>query len=350
VLGLLLGLGLAFLVERLDRRIREPGDLEAIYGLPLLGILPESPALARASKRDALGPRLLSNGEAEAFQLIRAHLRYFNVDRPLRTLLVASAAPGDGKTTVACHLAAAAAEAGSRVLLVEADLRRPTIAGQLRLRRKPGLADVLIGAAELRAATQTIDASPVDSNGHREARLHVVVAGASVPPNPAALIESRAMETIIEQAKSEYDLVVIDTPPLTAVSDAFPLLSKVDGVVIVSWLGRNRRDVARRLHETLTGANAPLLGVVANGYRSRGLGPYGYDYAYTREEPITSAAPATGDYSWRLPGIGWPGLEPSTNGSGSPRNGESRRGSTAKRSASTKQTPPRKKPAAAPKS
>ena len=105
-------------------------------------------------------------------------------------------------------------------------------------------------------------------------------AGASLPPNPGELIESHAMETLLEQAKSAYDLVVVDTPPLTAVSDAFPLLGKVDGVIIVGRVGRNRRDVAQRLHETLMGAGAPLLGVVANGFKPGRLGGYGYGYSY----------------------------------------------------------------------
>jgi protein-tyrosine kinase len=109
----------------------------------------------------------------------------------------------------------------------------------------------------------------------------VLVAGAALPPNPGELVESHAMEDLLEQVKSIYDLVVIDTPPLTVVSDAFPLLRKVDGVLIVGRVGRNRRDVAERLHETLTGAGAPLLGVVANGLRSGRLGPYGYAYKYT---------------------------------------------------------------------
>jgi receptor protein-tyrosine kinase len=110
--------------------------------------------------------------------------------------------------------------------------------------------------------------------------LDVLVAGAALPPNPGELIESHAMESLLEQAKAKYDLVVIDTPPLTAVSDAFPLLRKVDGVIIVGRVGRNRRDVAQRLHETLTGAGAPLLGVVANGFKSGRRGGYGYGYSY----------------------------------------------------------------------
>ena len=280
LLGLLLGLGVAFLLERLDRRIREPKDLEAVYGLPLLGVVPESSALSRSAKSKKSAGAALPAGEAEAFHLIRAHLRYFNVDRELRTLLIASAAPGDGKTTVARHLASAAARMGSRVLLLEADLRRPTIALQLDISSGPGVADVLIDAVSLSEATQSVDLDLPRVDGAGARSFDVLVAGSSLPPNPGELIESHAMETLLERAKSTYDLIVIDTPPLTAVSDAFPLLRKVDGVIIVGRVGRNRRDVAQRLHETLTGAGAPLLGVVANGLKSGRRGGYGYGYSY----------------------------------------------------------------------
>ncbi len=224
---------------------------------------------------------VLPPGESESFQLIRAHLRYFNVDRQLRTLLVASAAPGDGKTTIARHLAGAAARTGSKVLLLEADLRRPTLAQQIDVRPGPGLADVLIGAVPLSEATQTIELEAPSAEGAKGRTLDVLVASAALPPNPGELIESHAMETVLERVKSQYDLVVIDTPPLTAVSDAFPLLSKVDGVVIVGRVGRNRRDVAQRLHETLGGAGAPLLGVIANGFKARRNAPYAYSYDYS---------------------------------------------------------------------
>ncbi len=299
VLGLMLGLGIAFLLDRLDRRIREPKDLETVYGLPLLGVVPESSALSRSARSGRDAKASLPSGEAESFQLIRAHLRYFNVDRQLRTLLVASAAPGDGKTTIARHLAGAAARVGSRVLLVEADLRRPTLAPQLEAQSGPGLADVLIGVVPLSEAIQAIDLE--ESSGAAKGRtLDVLVAGAALPPNPGELIESRAMETLLERAQSSYDLVVIDTPPLTAVSDAFPLLRKVDGVIIVGRVGRNRRDVAERLHETLTGAGAPLLGVIANGFKARRNAPYSYayDYAQAKADPPKSGLPSTdGDAS-----------------------------------------------------
>jgi len=230
----------------------------------------------------------LPPGESESFQLIRAHLRYFNVDRELRTLMIVSAAPGDGKTTVARHLAGAAARMGTRVLLVEVDLRRPTLAEQLDIPSGPGLSDVLIGAVSMNEAVQSIElqAQPAVDGARRRA-LDVLVAGATLPPNPAELIESHAMEAVLQQAKSAYDLIVIDTPPLTAVSDAFPLLRKVDGVIIVGRVARNRRDIAERLHETLTGAGAPLLGVVANGVKSSGPGSYAYAYDYAQAAPNT---------------------------------------------------------------
>ena len=140
----------------------------------------------------------------------------------------------------------------------------------------------------------------------------MLVAGAALPPNPAELIESHAMECCARAARSTYDLVVIDTPPLTAVSDAFPLLRKVDGVIIVGRVGRNRRDVAERLHETLSGAGAPLLGVVANGVKLGGLGAYGYAYDYTpgRAAPHARLRGASNRLRRHPTALGWPSDEP----------------------------------------
>jgi succinoglycan biosynthesis transport protein ExoP len=208
------------------------------------------------------------------FSLIRAHLRFFNVDRELRTVLIASPAPGDGKTTIAVHLAAAAARSGSRVLLLELDLRQPSLAEQLGIQPGAGLADVLTGAASMREATQSVDLQAAPGEGTPSHTLDVLAAGAMLPPNPGELLESHAMDGVLERAKSAYDLVVIDTPPLTAVSDAFPLLTKVDGVVIVGWVGRSRRDAAEQLHQVLADSGAPLLGVIANGSKSSGPTPY----------------------------------------------------------------------------
>ena len=274
LLGLVIGLGLAFVLERLDRRIKVPEDLGAIYRLPMLGVVPQSAALSRSTSDKGDKRVALPSAEAEAFSLIRAHLRFFNVDRDLRTIVIASAAPGDGKTTIARHLAEAAARLGSRVLLLEVDLRHPTLAQHLDIPYGPGLADALIGAIPIGEATQSIDLEAPPGDVAKGWTLDVLAAGAVLPPNPGELLESHAMGAVLERTRSMYDLVVIDTPPLTAVSDAFPLLTKVDGVVLVGWVGRSHRDVAERLHQVLASSGAPLLGVIANGVKSGGPGVY----------------------------------------------------------------------------
>jgi len=274
LLGLLIGLGVAFVIEHFDRRIRGPEDLQAIYRLPLLGVVPKSGALWRSARHHRGKGVALPPAQAEAFSLIRAHLRFFKMDRGLSTVVIASAAPRDGKTTIARHLAGAAARMGSRVLLLEVDLRHPTLAPQLEIQSGPGLADVLIGAIPMGEATQPVELEAPPGKGTRGRTLDVLVAGAGLPPNPGELLESHAMDAVLERAKSAYDLVVIDTPPLTAVSDAFPLLTKVDGVVIVGWVGRSRRDAAERLHQVLASSGAPVLGVIANGSKSGGPGSY----------------------------------------------------------------------------
>jgi succinoglycan biosynthesis transport protein ExoP len=267
-LGLFVGLGLAFLLEQMDGLIRRPEELQAIYRAPLLGVVPASRALSRRRAGKGLVRDHRQSVEAEAFYLIRAHLRFLNIGRDLRRVIIASPARGEGKTTVAHYLAEAAARHGARVLLLEVDLRDPVLAQRLQIERGPGLADVLIGDVSLAEAIQSIDLeAPFGENAEKRV-LDVVVAGAVMPPNPGELLESSAIADLLEQAKWAYDLVVIDPPPLTSFSDAFPLLTEVDGVVMVGWIGRSRRDTAERLHQLLATSGVRVLGAIANGSKS----------------------------------------------------------------------------------
>jgi succinoglycan biosynthesis transport protein ExoP len=288
ILGLLIGLGIAFVLERLDRRIRGPEDLESIYGLPLLGVVPDSAALSAMSIAGAGGGGELPRAETEAFGLVRAHLRFFNVDRELRTVLVASPAPGDGKTTIALHLAEAAARAGSRVLLLEVDLRAPALSRALDVGKGRGIAEVLIGVSTFHEVVDSVEIDGTFKRTVYAGSLDVLSAGAVLPPNPAELLESKAMNSLLGQVRAAYDLVVIDAPPLTAVSDAIPLLSRVDGVVVVGRIGRSRRDAAGRLRQVLESSGATLLGVIANGAKS---GPAAYAPSAVEEAP-PSAMPS----------------------------------------------------------
>ena len=273
MLGLLLGLTVAFVLERLDRRMKNVEELETAYGLPLLAAVPQN-------KSFALPPQPgsgVSQPDGEVFKLLRAYLRYFNVDRELRSLLIASAAPGDGKTTVARNLAEAAQETGTRTLLLEADLRRPTMARHYGLPVAPGLSELLIGSVDPHEVVRSVPIATRVNGNTSEVSLDLLLAG-QPPPNPAELIESNSMADVLSWAAEHYELVVIDTPPIGVVSDAMPLLRRVDGVLLVSQLGKNTRDAATFLRDRLVGVNAPLLGVVANGVKAKPKSGYGYGY------------------------------------------------------------------------
>jgi capsular exopolysaccharide synthesis family protein len=280
-LGLIIGLSVVFLVDRLDQRIKQPEELEAIYRRPLLSVVPASAALAQAGRSRAA--RLpLTGSDAEVFRLMRAHLRYLHTDHDLRSLLIVSAVPGEGKTVVAQHLAQAAAAMGSRVLLVELDLRRPVLSARLGIRSAPGVSDVVMRTSAMDHAVQSVEVDQEVEFDQERSVLNVLVSGAVSLRNPGWIFESKALARLLATARQDYDLTVIDTPPLLAFSDAFPLLSLVDGVIVVSRMNRSRRDVAHRLAATLAEASTPVVGVIANGATEGAHGAYAagyYEYA-----------------------------------------------------------------------
>jgi receptor protein-tyrosine kinase len=273
MMGLILGVSLAFLLDRIDRRIKDPQELEETYGIPVLGAVPESKALREAASTREGELTLVS--EAEAFRKLRARLRYFNVDRDIRSLVVTSAAPGEGKTVVASHLALAAAIGGqTKVLLLEADLRKPSLVSRFELAPLPGLSELLTHDILISDVVQRI---PVAGGLNGASTLDVIVSGA-VPPNPAELLESRKLGDLVDQLTGMYDLVVVDTPPVSVVADAMPLVALVSGVVVVSWMGRTTRDAALHLRRELEALSAPTLGVVVNRVKAGTDGYYGYPY------------------------------------------------------------------------
>lgn len=273
LIGLVIGLGLALLIEQLDRRVKREDDLAEATEMTLLASIPKR----RSFDRKHLGRELLSPAEMESFRLLRANLRHFKGRQDFSSILVASAEAGEGKTLVSVGLALAAATSGERVLLLEADLRDPTLSTIMRLSRSGGLSGILTGAGGSlsETVTEVRAARLVDSAGG--ARLDVLPAGA-IPANPTALIESRRMSDLIAEAEAEYELVVIDSPPALVVSDAIPLMSMVSGVLAVSGLGVSTRGSAAELAVQLDRLGAPVLGLVANLAEGRGQadGRYGY--------------------------------------------------------------------------
>jgi capsular exopolysaccharide synthesis family protein len=274
VVGLLLGVALALLIDRLDRRIRETDEIESILRRPVLGVVPAS----RSIPKEGANVEALPPGEFEAFRMIRANLRYFGGSSEVKSILVTSAESGDGKTTVAWNLAAAAASAGANVALLEADLRRPALAERLGVRPRSGLSQVLAGVTGLDDAAVQVPISDRSDGNARLQAVEVIFAGA-VPPNPTDLLESERMEDLLRRLEIRYDIVFVDTPPVSAVSDAIPLLSAVDGVLVVTRLNQTSRDALGRLAAQLDNVQARTLGVVVNGLSSKRRG-YGYGYGY----------------------------------------------------------------------
>jgi receptor protein-tyrosine kinase len=275
VLGLLVGIGLLVFLERLNPRLRDAEDVAEATGLSILGTIPDSKSL-KAADPSGVASELPSAG-AEAFRTLRASLRYFNVDREIKTVLVTSFEAGAGKSTVAWNLARAASSS-TRAIVIEGDLRNPSLGRQHNLRMGPGLAELLTHQVGLDEAIQSkaLPESP-SANGGSNTSLDVIVAG-SIPPNPAELLESQALFDVLHALRQDYDFIVIDTAPIGVVADSFPVLTKVDGVLAVVRMGRSKRDSAKRLCARLLQLESPLLGVVANGIkRSRG-DRYGYGY------------------------------------------------------------------------
>lgn len=282
--GVLLGVGLALVREQADRKLRRTEQVTAAFDAPVLTTVPRSRALKRHKPFADLPPQV-----AEAFRMLQMNLRFARSE-PVRSVLVSSARTGEGKTTVSWNLAAAAASGGLSVALVEADLRRPSMAQRYDLETAPGLAEALQGEVSISAALQTILPIPGSVNpvGHPRP-LHVIVAG-SPAPNPWALMQSSVMARVLEVLRKDHDLVVIDTPPLPHVSDAISLLRHVDGVLITASVNSTRGPEATRLRDQLQGLDANVLGVVANG----GSAMSGYA-AYARATAATAAAGSDGD-------------------------------------------------------
>lgn len=264
--GLVLVYAAIFLRRALDQRIRTRDDATKATGASILGVLPVS---------DDLNEDNIVKGDTddhiaqESIRQLRTNLRFVNVDTPPRSFIVTSAVPGEGKSTVSLSLARAMADAGSPVILIDADLRRPTVAKKLKLDAKVGLTQVLAGQVEIANAVHQVG----------ESNLFVLPAG-RIPPNPSELLGSDKMRQLINELSEEF-IVVVDVPPLLPVTDASLLSHSVDGVILVGSIGRSHREQMTEASNILKKVNANLLGMVLNRAPRKGLGNsyYGFGYA-----------------------------------------------------------------------
>jgi capsular exopolysaccharide synthesis family protein len=248
------------LLRRLDRRVKDVGELEEIYGQPVIAQIPRSRQLARRSgnRPEATTRTVGFSEEAEAFRTLRTNLRYFNVDVPVRSILVASPLPGDGKSTVARHLAVTMASMGDSVCLVHADLRKQE---EGALPTTDGLSLVLAGFDMEGALTEVpIAFDPVSG----ESRVLVELPSGPLPPNPSELLESERMGWLIAKLEDRFDKVIVDSPALVTVSDALTLVPRVSGVLVVGGLGQTMRQAAVDLRKQIELLGGRSLGVAAN--------------------------------------------------------------------------------------
>ncbi|MGP9603784.1 polysaccharide biosynthesis tyrosine autokinase [Brachybacterium sp. AOP42-E1-35] len=248
--GLLIALGVAWLRDRNDSRIRTADDITEALDLPVLGTLPEAKEMIRA--KDGTLPEPKAFGAREAIRKLRTNLRYVDVDEPPRSIVVTSSTPGEGKSVVAANLARVMARAGQPTLLIDADLRRPMVADQFGV-------DGAIGLSQLLAASVSLE----DAAQHSSvAKLTLLPAG-QVPPNPSELLGSRRMKELITELSREY-FVIIDAPPVLAVTDAQLLARHADGAILIGVPGKSRMIGLTRSVEAIRGIGAKVYGVVLN--------------------------------------------------------------------------------------
>jgi polysaccharide biosynthesis transport protein len=311
--GLFLSVGTAVGREFFDRTIKSPDDIEGDVGLVFLGLLPQMDeagsaysaygTYGRRQRKKARGDKTAveagpvellvhqhpASGVAESARAIRTNLLFMAPDRPFSMLAVTSAAPSEGKTTVACSIAIAMAQTGQRVLILDCDMRRP------RLHRIFGkLNDVGVTTALLNTSSLDAVISPTDVPN-----LHVLPSG-PLPPNPADLLHSEAFARVLAAVKERYDRIIIDSPPVVPVTDAAVLSTKVDATVLVVRSSRTTKELARQAARALRDVGANLVGAVLNAVDLSARSAYydHYSYAYYRREGYapdpTSARHTTG--------------------------------------------------------
>ncbi len=268
-----LGLGLAWAVVRhnMDTTVKTLPEIEEITGIPALALILFDPK-AKDRPLIATDPKSIA---AEGYRTLRTNLSFLNVDSPPKAITITSTEPGDGKSTTVCNLAIMLAHAGHSVCLVEADLRRPGVATYIGLESAIGLTDVLTRQQSLESAL-----TPWGRG------LFEVLLSGPIPPNPSELLASGNMDALVRDLRDRFDYVILDAPPLLAVSDAAIVSACTDGAIIVTRYGKTTRDGLLASVESLKKVNAQLLGTVLNAVPAKkgGIyGGYGYNYGYSNQ-------------------------------------------------------------------
>lgn len=270
LVGLLLGAGVAIARVRLDRTVKNADELMDLVGVPVIGTVLRDAAL----EKQHLIVRSGTNRTAEDYRQLRTNLQFLNVDEPPRVIMISSAVPSEGKTTVVVNLALALADAGRTVTVLEADLRRPKVTRYLGIVSGVGLTNILAGSAELDDVTQTYGTTAFK-----------VIAAGPTPPNPGELLSSSHMKTLIDKLRTENDFVLVDAPPVLPVADASGLAVAMDGVLLSVRYGSTTKEQLRQAAATLDRVGAKTLGIILNIVppKAQVASSYRYGYSYASE-------------------------------------------------------------------
>jgi succinoglycan biosynthesis transport protein ExoP len=276
VVGLMFGVGLAFLFDYLDDSIKAKEDVErATPGLPVLAFIPSIAGWKDRDETRLVSVTDASSPASEAYRSLRTSVQFLGLDRPLKAMVMTSPGAGEGKTTTLANLAVALARAGQHVIVVCCDLRRPRVHEFFGLSNATGFTSVMLGEAPLSEALQTVRGS---------SKLRLLASG-PLPPNPSELLASDRAVELFESLRKQADTVLIDAPPVLPVTDAAVLSSRVDATLLVATANVTTRKALARAVEVLANVDAPLVGTVLNGVDAEGGYGYGYGYGYYQQEP-----------------------------------------------------------------
>jgi capsular exopolysaccharide synthesis family protein len=273
VLGLIFGLMLGFTIESLDNTVKSPEAAEELVGAPLLGVVPmlsqsRQHSMADAPERDLAVFKDPTSLAAEACRSIRTNMLFISAQKEFSLFSVTSPGPQDGKTTVAINLAVTMAQAGGRILLIDADMRRPRVHKSFGLKSDKGISSVMAGDMELKNAICKSEVPNLD-----------ILPCGPMPPNPAELLHTERFRQILAQCRGNYDRVILDSPPIGPVTDPAIIGGSTDGVVLVLRAGHTTREATQFARRQLGDAGARILGLVINQTDRKGSG-YGYGYGY----------------------------------------------------------------------
>ncbi len=286
ILGLFIGIGLAFFLEYLDNTIKRPEDVEQYLDIQLLGVIEKIGNQPTTS--ELITQELPKSVIAEAFRSVRTGVMFSLIDKPKKLIMVTSAVQGEGKTFMASNLASTIAQTGKKTLLVDTDLRKPRLNEVFDVERKPGLSNHLVGAGNLDSIVKDTSVP----------YLSIITCGI-IPPNPSEMLESTSLEKFCDAVREKFDIVIFDTPPAMTVTDAIVLSKNMDGVILTIKSGATAKNTVKRCITQLTSGKCDVLGAVINyvdivkgGYYYHYYAHY-YKYGYSSEKELQAAEGAS---------------------------------------------------------